>query len=313
MVSSIFSNDVQMTDTRLPQFVSAFALEQNGYSAPTLFEGGEFGFSTLKEPDFEVKGVTLPDDGRLVTLIHIAIDEEDISSSESRKPIYSRLQFVREGQGRFFVDEALLKKIKNRPIDLISTDEYFYDFESQSFFRGRTKIEAHQILDELYSLHKKAAKNIRGLKLRSKILFQNLAASLLEGSASSLAYVHKVIYGEQVEYNPLLIAFREKTKTQSQTGEPKKEGKKLPLFGYDANFQLIVSYCVIHLVIYFVMFYFDWFPLMLLQIFTNNFLTVLYVISSLAFMEIVLKRILHKAVVALGSWSFSFSVRNIKL
>jgi hypothetical protein len=142
---------------------------------------------------------------------------------------------------------------------------------------------------------------------------QNFSAGTLERAASTLAHAHKTIYGEKIEYNPILIAFREKVGTRSQTDEPKKEGKMLPLFGYNANAQLIVAYCVIHLTAYVLMFYFGWFPMIFRQIFSNNFLTVLYVICSLAFMEIVLKRILHKAVVAFGSWSFSMSVRNIKL
>jgi len=302
-----------MTNPRIESFAQAFDLERHGYSPPTFFEKGQFGFSTLKEPDFPLKGVVVPDDGRLVTLIHVAIEEEDLASDKPKKPIYCRMQFVRERQGRFMVDEAMLKQIKNRPIDLISTDEYFYDTAAQIFFRGNTQIEARQFLDELYRIHKKAAMNLRGLRLRTSVRLQNLSVSALEGTAKAWAYVHKLIYDEKVEYNPILIAFPEKTGTTSQTGEIKKEGKKLPFFGYDANVNLIVAYCVIHLAVYLYLFYFNLFPLILRQIFTNNFLTVLYVIVTLAILETILKKLSQRIVVAFGSWAFNLSVRNFKL
>ena len=302
-----------MIDSKLKQFVEAFELESHGYSAPIFFEGGEFGFSTLKEPEFVVKGMALPDDEPLLTLIHVGIDADVLASSRVRKPLYCRLQFVQKRNGRCFVDETMLKKIRNRPVDLVSTDEYFYDFSSQSFYRGNSPISAHQIFNELYKLHINTAWSWRGLKLHIKLLAWKISASSLEYAAMALAGIHKTIYGEKVEYNPVLQAFREKVGTKTQTDVPRDDTKKLPLFGYDANAQLIVAYCVIHLLAYVLMFFFDWFPLFLKHIFNNNFLTVVYVITSLALMETVLKRVLHKAIIILGSWSFSLSIRNIIL
>jgi hypothetical protein len=302
-----------MTDSRLESFVHAFDLEQHGYGAPTYFEGGEFGFSTLKESSFTLRNGAILDDGRLLTLMHVAIEPEDLESQNPKKPIYCRLQFVRERHGRFMVDELILKQVKNRPIDLISTDEYFWDATSQTFYRENAQIQAHEVLDELYDLHRKSAKNLRGLRLRSKIFLQNLSVGLLEGCARVAVYVHKLIYGEKVEYNPMLIAFREKVGTKMETEEKKKEGKKLSLFGYDADARLVVTYCILHLCAYFLMFYFDWFPMPIRKIFGNNFLTVLYVIVSLAFMEVLLKKLSRKMIETLGSWAFSVSIRNTKL
>jgi len=296
------------------EFADLFKLDEQSYGQVTLFNEPEVGFSIVIEISDKIRNkLDIVDEEKYVTLMHVYLDDDSLKSSDLRKSIGCRANFVHEMDGRFLFDDKSIQNKEYKPIDLESEDEYFLDTKSLKFYRHNREIEANQIINDTYKLHTKTASPIKGAKIRAKLTIRKSLAGMLKLILNLLSWIYFFLYGDRIRFDLFSFIYPEKPFAEKKETISKKEGKKISLFGYEAPAKLIVSYCTIHLCLYLLLVIYEYKPRIVHNIFSSNFLTIAYVIMSLAFMEVPLKKFLHFIIKKTGEWSFIVSTRNIKI
>lgn len=186
----------------------------------------------------------------------------------------------------------------SEPIDISSDDDYFYDSDNDKIFKNNKEISPEHLINDLYNSHIKTTKFWRGLLIRSKLFFWRILISNLFKSASII--FHFLLYfisGDRYSYEPIgetetLNGTRISSKFDKLLGLDNKKFKeglievdKFDFLGYKASFWLIIFYSVFHLSVYIFCYYQNYRPQIILNIFENNFLTLVYVVLSFWFLE----------------------------
>jgi len=207
------------------------------------------------------------------------------------------------------------------PLDIISSDEYYYNIETDKFLKNKKEISLIELIDDFYGTHIKTTKFWEGLIPRLKVLFWKIIISKFFKIFSSFftSLLH-LINGDRYSYKPIgkietlnnviigstfpdLIGLNEKTGFKKKY----KSAKKLEFLGYKANFWPIIFYSAFHLTIYAIFYFLDYKPQIIINIFENNFLTLTYVILSLCFIEKIIPNILKSLIKNCSKKSFYFA------
>lgn len=289
--------DIERIKTK---FRDSFDFEANGFINPVYLTDSKIGFSVQKKPEFKLLGLLGVDsDKEYITLIHIYIPEKEMEMEESKKPLVIRASFHLYRDEKFYIDDSHIPNKRRKPIDLVSRDEYYYVIESGKFFDKKNKeVSANEILNQVYELHIKPSKFWKGLFLRSKMHFKNLKAFLIKLFSNFLASILFLINGTKVTEN-ILARYYDDDKSMvmgNRSVTDAKESPKTTIFGYSAHIRPLISYSILHLFIFIFFFFKAYKPELIKLVFTNNFLTVLYVVVSLSFFESLLPKILLRLI-----------------
>lgn len=288
----------------LQKFISSFNLKNNDFTDPVILEDLKFGFTTTKQ--FK---------DNYFSMIRVFIRDEDLENDKlDRKPIFFRASFTLKQGDKFLVVTNQITNKKTIPIDLISRDDYYYNISQNLFYKKDEKTSGEKALNEIYQLHIKPSKKIRGFYLRNKLRFLRFPSKLAKLIERFCYYLLIIIAGEKYDYS----VFGKYTTTKQILDTDKKEtDKKLTkdfsLFGYSASFWSMMSYSGIHLIFFTIFFVCDFRPQYLTTIFTNSFLTAIYVVFSLGLFEIILPKILKVIIEHSSKLYFRLSLKEIKL
>jgi len=230
-------------------------------------------------------------------MFKVSIDQKKLEESRPIKPITITASYGRKTKDGILLSSSN-EKIKGilDPIDLISLDEFFYNTATREFFfkvPGR-KYRASDILRYINELHEKPTKPVRGFVLRVKLIFWHIIiAGLVKIFSNILAWLLYVSSGTTVSMNIWnRIVFPDRIDGDADDERKFKEAERKEILGYKASPWAIVFFCSIHLVLYLLFSILDFKPEFLVVIFKNNFLTIIYVVISLSFVEVLLPRIL---------------------
>lgn len=279
---------------------------------PTPFDDGSIGFSIqIEYPKSLQEKFIIPDNLKFVALFHVYIDEKRSEVGSNKKLIGVNVHFTLKDGKRLQIDESNASNIY-RPVDLVSYDDYFFDSVSEKFFYKDTQIESSKIINDLFQLHIKKI-GFKGLFIRGRFLFWFLLGKLCKGISLVLSRIFLLIYGEKISYG-YLSSFLPQSMKETLYGSQKKDpGPFMTFFGYNAPTKLVVSYCVIHLFAYLLIRFLNIAPSILIAISKNSFLTIIYVIVSLAILEVPIKKFLRFSVSKLEKYQFRFSNKAIKI
>lgn len=268
------------------EFKNKFNLPSGDFLAPIDFIDGNFGFSTLKKYP-----------NNYVSLFKIFISKEELEKNNLLKPIYISASYGKETSDGITLSSSS-EKIKGifDPIDLRSNDDFFYNINTKEFFYKNKRVEAEDILKKIDELHRKPTKPIKGFWLKIKLLFWRIILIFLIEKFSNI--VVSFLYlssGAKISKN---IWIRRTSRNQVEeemdaTQRKVAEGRTIDFFGYKANPWAVIFYCDLHIIFYLIFSFFSFYPIFLATIFKNTFLTIVYVISSLSFIEIIFPKILE--------------------
>ncbi len=150
--------------------------------------------------------------------------------------------------------------------------------------------------------------------MRNKLRFLRLLAKFVKLIERFCYYLLIIIAGEKYDYS---ISGKYTTTKQildtSKNETDKKLTKDFSIFGYSASFWSIMSYSGIHLIFFTIFFICEFRPQYLTTLFTNSFLTAIYVVFSLGLFEIILPRILKIIIEHSSKLYFRLSLKKIKL
>lgn len=277
-------------------------LPSDGFLKPIDLIDTEIGFSVYKQRSKGFK-----------SLFRVYIKNEDLKNSEILKPLIITASYGKETKNGIVVSSSEFQKGINWPIDLISTDEFFYNIETDKLFYKNQKITGLEILKKVDELHMKPTKLIKGFPLRVKLAFWHKCkwAVVIPNIFIWLLYV---VSGDKITKNlweRKIKQDRIKPEIHKETGQ--KESQKLDVFGYKASKWAVTFYCLLHLVFFGVAKKWGIQSNLISSIFSNNFLTVIYVIPSLGFVDYLLPKILRYLIDKTTDFVIWTSFKKIKV
>jgi len=302
-----------MENEKIGKFFSKFDFDKYGFKNPVFYTDGSIGFSIRKD--------SVSKDGN-ATQLSVYVYEDDLNSKDSnRKPLVIHTTYgvvTSDGGIRIRSNPKL-----SDPIDFESTETYYYNIVSGDFYKENENISANKIIDEIYKKHMKSTKSFFGFWLRSKIFFWKLFLStLFKFISDTFCLLLYVVSGDRYSYAPF---FEEETLNgeiiKSRLDIPKiikakeevKRSKKILLLGYDAPYWPIIFYAILHGLLYLVFMHYNYKPILITTLLKNNFLTIIYVILSLWFLEKVIPSGLKSLVKIFSKLSFRSQYKSISV
>ena len=282
-------------------FKVQFNLPRDGFEQPIDLTDTKIGFSVYK------KGVK---EG-FKSLFRVYIKDKDLEKTENRKQIVVNAVYGREDGHGITISSTDMKRGLSWPIELISYDEYFYDINTKNFFYRNKQISAFSILKRANDLHYKPTKPIVGLFLRIKLYFWREFVTYIPLIFIWLLYL---VSGDRIEKNIWTRVVEERTtKTQITKDFKEKDSKKLNIFGYQASQWAVMLYCIAHLAAYLIakVCKIEW--SIVIGIFANSFLIVMYVIPTLGFIDFLVPRIFKYLIKQTTDFAMGASSKKIKI
>lgn len=276
-------------------------LRGKGYFDVITFGSGEVGFSIKKRP----KDV----DEDMVSLIKIGLT--DLNNEEVKKPLIASAGFGEAGQDSVRLRSASETKPKD-PIDIEIHDEYFFDTFQSVILKNDEEVFGNDVVERIFDAHTKPQKRLEGLPIRFKVWFvRNFLTGVYEMILKLITLILALISGERYSYNPLFEEEDSKLITR-KSGEFKR-GKTFKIFNYEAPRWAIIFYSIFHLVSFLLFYFTNGMPVVIERILSNNFLIIVYVISTLWFIESALPTLLKISIRKLSSVQLRTSIRKIKI
>ncbi len=279
-----------------------------GFTEPTIFENNKVGFSVQKKLDKKLeKKLQITDDKEYRSLLHFSLTEKSLEGDLTKIPIFLRAGFTLVKEDGFYIDDKFIKNKKYLPIELISKDDYFYNYNKNCLYKKTTKTTIDKIFTEFYNNHIKTTKAIKGTILRIRLFFWR---RFLPGVIKSVSFVFKHLYqlisGNKISF-PLL-------EQKIAIEEIKQEGGKFQFYGYETSKQTIFVYSLLHLLGFLIIFFiFDKTPRFLKVIFQNSFLVLIYAITTLTILDKVITKTLEKLFEKTEKLYFKIKFKEIKI
>lgn len=286
------------------EFINKFSLEKLGFFDISPLHIGGVGFRAKKNLK-EVKGK--------ISSLNIYIDEAEILHTNPLKKLIVSIYYGKESIAGVVIENE--NKFFD-PINIVSMNDYSYNSLSGDFFRGNEKIESIQIVREIYDKHIKPTKIFRGFSIRNKLWFYRIFLSWVFKVASLLfSCLIFLISGNKFKYG--FIEHINKRINIQKDISPKKpidERKdKISFWGYKARPGCILSYSVLHFLVYVYLYFAEWKPDFVLTVFENTFLTLVYATMTLIIYDKILPKLFRKIVEKTYILSFNFSYGNMKV
>lgn len=289
----------------------------SGFYGLTPYTDGNIGFSIKK--DFS------PSDADEHTSIISFYVPNKPGELDEKKHIIIDANYG-EKRGESISIRATEKTSISAPIDLISADDYYYDFSTKKLFHKTEEISPIALAQKIYSEHIKPTKPVRGLWLRIKLLFwKEILRTAFELLSRFFHYLLLIITGDRYSYVPVLqeeilnnqiIAHRFKEMvghTKERGRAISQEGAKFNFLGYQASYWTIIFYSILNLALYLYCEAINWKPPIVVTLIKNSFLTLIYVIVSLWFLEAVVPRALKFLIKYSAVFSFRSASKRIRV
>ncbi|KKQ45970.1 MAG: hypothetical protein US63_C0008G0008 [Candidatus Moranbacteria bacterium GW2011_GWC2_37_8] len=291
------------------KFVGKFDLVKFGFNDVTPYTDGSIGVSARK--------VFNPNKNDHVIQISFYLSDSELESSK-RKVIshatYGKIS--RDGEG-------ITIRSKNKltdPVDISNYDDYSFDIVTGELYRKNKKISADELVAEVYSDHMKSTKPLKGLFLRFRMFFWRMFMNwIFEGFSKVFYFLFYLISGDRYSYAPFfetetLNGTIIKSRIENiEAKEETKKAKKMKFLSYEADYWPIIFYSVMHAFLYLFFMYKSYKPVVIITVFKNNFLTIVYVILSLWIIEILLPKLFKFLIRFFATVSFRFQYKSIKI
>lgn len=277
-------------------FISKFNPDYYGFFGLTRFTDTKIGFSLKKTlAGREDEGVTLLS----IYVPNKIFEQADILN----KPLSINLTYGKEAEGGGVIIRDHHKF--SDPIDLRSVNEYYYNISTGKFFKKDKEITADQILKEIYELHIRSTKLVRGLRIRIKLGFFRMLSkgitNLYKFISNIFSFILKMVSGITYKYD---IEKFQPFKTPSPEKLEPPNGVKVNFLGYNASPQCIMFYATFHFIIFVILYFKQYIPDLLVAVFKNTFLILIYVMMSLIFVDKMLPHTLKKFIDFFGKKHF---------
>jgi hypothetical protein len=280
-----------MIETSADEFISLFNLETDGYENPVPLTDEYIGFSVQKRYDeILLKRLGVNKDDPYVCLIYVSIKKTNYEAKD-RPPIELSASFCYQKENRFWRGTAHLpKKTMFMPLDIASTDEFFFSKISKKFYYKDKEIAPNTVLNEMFQLHIKFTKPLKGLWLRIKYLWLKVVTpNIYILIKTFFRAVHFIVTLKSYDYDVFQEYLTDSKKPSKET--PDNE-QRLDILGYKIKATPLITYSFFSLILFTINYFWPFVitPIhnYLSRILANNFLTTLYAVVTLYLWDVFL-------------------------
>jgi hypothetical protein len=253
------------------EFVNLFNLPRDGYGSPIQLQDLKYGFSAYKEREEE----------GFKSLIRVYIENDDLENADANKAVT-----VTESYGKVNDDHGItvsstnFKREIDWPVELSSTNEFYFNFEKRIFLFKNETVDPLDVLNKVDDLHTRPQRKIAGFWIRSQIRLQNITSKLIEFLFSVIAVIHFIFTNQKVKIFTNLNANLVSRDMYSVSKNQSEPLKPIEIFGVSVPQSLAILYSLFHLAAFALFYYKDFEPYFIKVVFENNFLTLMYVILT---------------------------------
>lgn len=301
----------------------------------TIFED-IFGFENIVQLNDTLVGVSgkrqyskelldrlrIKDKKQYLCLIYVLIENSDLLNDEhTKKNLYIRVDFafLYENNTYRFDYESVGNK-NARPVNLLSTEEYYFDVKNLKFYHKDKEILPRKIIDTLFEQHIKPTKYFKGLYLRSKLFFwRKIYPFMIKAISNLFVALSYIMFGIKHSWDIDKRYFSEVYTDKSKfiSTKPKNAPdapKEISFFGYPVSKWSLASYGSLILLLYItIVFYGHCQLLVIASIIHNNFLGLLFIILTLIIYETGLPILLKFLVKKTSKYYSSAIFKQIKV
>lgn len=269
------------------------------YSDFTPLKNEKVGFSVQRKypPDIRFKPPqTKNGDPDTVAIIYVILLSGEEKEHDGKIPIFLNVRTFSKYLSSHFdynfsdpdcpTEESVLEsKSSKKPIDLESSDGFSYDPNTDNLENSKGRIvTGTDILGSIFQEHIDTVHPFRGFVIHGKIGLRNSSLYIVEFLVRLLIFLIKIISGRVFEpKDPASGWFKEYSREDMKL----LKTDYLDIFGYKASKNLIVIFCVIALIVFFIDINFPLRARLAYGFKTYNIISIGFVIISLYILETV--------------------------
>jgi hypothetical protein len=311
------------------ELIDAFGISNNEkYSRITPLNDRKVGFSVQREYPKDILYSPLVNgngEDDTVVLIHVVYAHPDEIKTEfdsHKVPIIVRaVTHSRYRVDHFDYDfndpnsptkESIEKtKATPMPVALDFDNEFFFDHHSGTFLdHTHEPLSGEQILEIVYKAHCDTAHRKRGRIIRAKLKYQSFASAFFGVIINILISILTKLFGRTLDDN--------ETSSGYYRGYQRKNLKKLStesldVFGYKTARSVIILFCLIAAVAFFIKYQFGIQTPYLSKVFSDSFLALTHSLILLWFLDVVMPLILFHIINFLIKTRTNISFKKFKV
>lgn len=188
-----------------------------------------------------------------VALIHVACHSEKKETTKGKIRIYVRVSLHSRYHSNHIdcnfddkdcptAESTEKSKSTPKPMNLVSYDDYLYDYENDILATTTGKIvSGEQILETLFQKHVNTVHLLKGLKIRWQVRSKELSIRILSSSIMFCKWLLKICFGRILE--PGLGAERISESYKKEDMKPVRT-RSVSMFGYKVSVNVFVTFIV---------------------------------------------------------------------
>jgi hypothetical protein len=285
-------------------------VEENGFDDINKFRDNQYGFSARKK--LSIKNLA---DKKYYSLLRVFFLEKNFSCEDSKKTLEIKLDFSYLDEDGDYIFPFVGGESIKVPTTAFLSDVH-YDTEKRLFFKGKKKILPKALLKLLNDAHLRPTKRIRGLPFRIGLRLYFITQIFLNILERVLSFTFFILCGVRYKFNPFTRDEEEKL-TPSISMSPKHapelnipDPKESTILGYKGSQWILFIYSLIHLILYFLPFTKS---NKITFIFTNTFLTAVYIVVTLGIYEYGIPKFLKWIIKKVSSKRFYLAFKEIHI
>lgn len=261
-------------------FIKKFHLSKNGFSTAVQLKDHQYGFTTTKP----YKNIW-KNNKEYYSFVSLVVNYPNKESNPRHSRVIAHIDLTEKRDGQYYVTESL-QKVVAKPINMNSIDDYWVNLKTGKFYNNNgQEVKAEQMLTALYNLHLKPTKKLGGLGIRTRLRLWQYTIGLLKYLEIVAKYLLVVLTGEFYKYDHFGTMMRSRETDRKFDTKPEIKTENISISGFTARPHTILAYCGIHLLLFLICYSRKQYPPVLVSIFTNSFLTIIYTVFTLGVMD----------------------------
>ena len=281
----------------------------------TKLSDSKIGYSIKRDYDEDVvKKLGIIDKKTYTSLTHLSIIDSDLEESNKKKiPVNVEMNCLlfEDVENKFVYNYEYITNPRMKPIN-ISTQAYTLDLLNQKFYKENKKIDLIDIYNEVYERHIIPSSVIKGLPFRTKVGLNKFLIFVLKSISITIGKILEWAY----YYEPHRKNFKTilpSGEDNSSINEPVLENERFDFYGYKVSPRTISIYSFFHLAMYMIFYLFNYYPQIIKNIVKYQFLTLIYVISTVTVFSKFVPKILVATLKKLDNMIFEYEFRSFKV
>ena len=281
----------------------------------TKLSDSKIGYSIKHDYDEDVvKKLRISDKKTYTSLTNLSVFDEDLKEFNKKKiPVDVVIRFLlfEDDENKFVYNYDFLGNKNWKPVSF-TAHGYSLDLSNKQFYKGNQKIDLINIYSEVYDKHVKPSLVIKGLPFRTKVGLNKFLVFVLKSISITIGKILEWAYYYEPHRKNFKTIFPS-GEDNSSISEPVLENERFDFYGYKVSPRTISIYSFFHLAMYMIFYLFNYYPQIIKNIVKYQFLTLIYMISTVTVFSKFVPKILVATLKNLDNMIFEYEFRSFKV